>query len=196
MSVNLEALTRPFPREAIRQRKGGGGVMLDYVEGHTVIRRLNEATGNRWNLSVLDISERQLGGQTLITARVALTIPDLGSREALGVQLVSERGGEDLVKGAVTDALKKAATLFGVGLELYGPDYEASQRPKTTDTTDDLVGLLVRLRSVGYPEDTLGFKALGLLTPKQARLLIARYEDDGGTWDGLKAQLAAQQEGR
>ena len=28
-------------------------------------------------------------------------------------------------KGAVTDALKKSATLFGVGLELYGEYYEA-----------------------------------------------------------------------
>ncbi len=43
----------------------------------------------------------------------------------MGVQKVSERGGEDLVKGAITDAMKKAATLFGVALELYGPDYGA-----------------------------------------------------------------------
>ena len=33
-------------------------------------------------------------------------------------------------KGAVSDALKKAATLFGVGLELYGPDYEAAPDPR------------------------------------------------------------------
>jgi hypothetical protein len=58
---------------------------------------------------------------------VALTIPGLGTREHIGVQAVEERGGEDLVKGAITDALKKAATLFGVGLELYGPDYEAGE---------------------------------------------------------------------
>jgi hypothetical protein len=32
-----------------------------------------------------------------------------------------------LYKGAISDAIKKAATLFGVGLDLYGPDYEAGE---------------------------------------------------------------------
>lgn len=126
MSVNLEILTRPLPNSAIKTRKGGGNKDLRYVEGHTVIHRLNEATGNNWSLSILDISERTLGKQTLLTARVALTLPGLGSREAIGVQLVSDNGGEDLAKGCITDGLKKAATLFGVGLELYGPDYESA----------------------------------------------------------------------
>jgi len=54
----------------------------------------------------------------------------------MGVQMVSERGGEDLVKGAITDAMKKAATLFGVGLELYGPDYgdNAQDTPRPAPT--------------------------------------------------------------
>ncbi len=39
---------------------------------------------------------------------------------------VSVRGGEDMVKGAASDCLKKCATLFGVGIELYGPDIESS----------------------------------------------------------------------
>jgi hypothetical protein len=39
------------------------------------------------------------------------------------VQAEQEKQGEDaLAKGAITDGYKKAATLFGVGLELYGPD--------------------------------------------------------------------------
>lgn len=123
--VDVARLTAPFPREAIKVRQGGGGRMLEYVEGHAVIRRLNDASGNHWDMEVKSIDSRQLGSNTLMVARVALTLPGLGTREGLGVQLVSERGGEDLVKGCVTDALKKAATLFGVGLELYGPDYEA-----------------------------------------------------------------------
>lgn len=127
MPVDLEKLTEPFPRSAIKQREGGRGRMLDYVEGHTVIRRLNEATGNCWSMEVKDISSREMAGAMLMIARVSLAIPGLGTREGLGVQLVHDRGGEDLVKGCITDALKKAATLFGVGLELYGPDYEAGE---------------------------------------------------------------------
>lgn len=127
MTVDLDILTRPFPASAIKQRAGGGGRMLDYVEGHTVIHRLNEATGNTWEMQVKAISRQDLGqGRALMTAHVALTLPGLGTREHIGIQEVSANAG-DLVKGAVTDALKKAATLFGVGLELYGPDYEAGE---------------------------------------------------------------------
>lgn len=127
MTVDLDILTRPFPASAIKQRSGGGGRMLDYVEGHTVIHRLNEATGNNWEMAVKAISRQDLGqGRALMTAHVALTLPGLGTREHIGIQEVSANAG-DLVKGAVTDALKKAATLFGVGLELYGPDYEAGE---------------------------------------------------------------------
>lgn len=147
MTVDKTKLSEPFPRSAIKQRSGGGTKMLDYVEGHTVIHRLNDATENCWDLEVKSIESKQVGTATLMIARVALTIPTLGTREGLGVQLVHERGGEDLVKGCITDALKKAATLFGVGLELYGPDYEAGgvsapaehaareQRPQPSDRT-------------------------------------------------------------
>lgn len=126
-TVDLDILTRAFPASAIKQRSGGGGRMLDYVEGHTVIHRLNEATGNNWEMAVRSISRQDLGGgRSLMTAHVALTLPGLGTREHIGIQEVTANAG-DLVKGAVTDALKKAATLFGVGLELYGPDYEAGE---------------------------------------------------------------------
>lgn len=125
-TIDLDILTRPFPPSAVKQRAGGGGKMLDYVEGHTVIHRLNEATGNTWDMAVKSINRQDLGnGQSLMTAHVAITIPGLGTREHIGIQEV--RGGGDLVKGCVTDALKKCATLFGVGLELYGPDYEAGE---------------------------------------------------------------------
>jgi len=123
MAVDLDKLTEKFPREAIKTREGGRGKRLDYVEGHSVIHRLNDATNNCWDMTVRDITSKQVGDNTLMIAHVALTLPGLGTREGLGVQMVHERGGEDLVKGCITDGLKKAATLFGVGLELYGADY-------------------------------------------------------------------------
>lgn len=113
------ALMRPFPQEAIKTRQGGGNTRLRYVEGHSIIHRLIDATGNHFDLRVLSLDQKG----DLLTALVELTIPGLGSRQHIGVQKISERGGEDLAKGAITDAMKKAATLFGVGLELYGPDY-------------------------------------------------------------------------
>lgn len=121
------ALGAAFPRSAIKQREGGRGKKLDYVEGHTIIHRLIDATGNQFDVRILNIDEKRMGESTLVLATVELTIPGLGTRQHMGVQMVHDRGGEDLVKGAITDALKKAATLFGVGLDLYGPDYEAGE---------------------------------------------------------------------
>lgn len=128
----LRKLTAPFPKEALRSReigKKGSGRWVDYVAGHTVIHRLNDVTGNNWNLEILNITSGEIAqrnGETgeMVRAHVRLTIPGLGSREHVGVQILSAGGGEDLYKGAITDALKKAGTLFGVGLELYGEDYE------------------------------------------------------------------------
>ena len=37
----------------IKQREGSGGMMLDYIEGHRVIRILNDAFGNRWSFQVV-----------------------------------------------------------------------------------------------------------------------------------------------
>lgn len=126
-----EKLGQPFPASALKQRTAGGGKALTYIEGHTCINRLNAATGNHWDFRIVGIESRDVpvsrNGQTrtdlLMMATVELTIPGLGARQHVGVQLVSPGSGEDLVKGCVTDALKKAATLFGVGIELYGPDY-------------------------------------------------------------------------
>lgn len=169
-----KALGEPFPETAIQTRPGGRGTQLRYVEGHTVIHRLNDATGNRWNFSVDKIERTQLDEQNaLLMAYVTLEIPGLGTRSHIGVQSVNARGGEDLVKGAVTDALKKAATLFGVGLELYGPDYEAGEMPAATPartrstsantapgvpvavptTVDDWSAFWKAVEGLGYPRD-------------------------------------------
>lgn len=125
--VDLGTLTAPFPRTAIKQRTVGGGRSLSYVEGHTVIHRLNAATNNCWDMQIMAIDSMAIGNQLVLRAHVRLSIPGLGSREHIGVQSIADRAGEDLVKGAVTDALKKCATLFGVGLELYGPDYGSGE---------------------------------------------------------------------
>lgn len=38
----------------IKQREGGGGVTLDYIEGHRVIRLLREATNDRWSFTIVE----------------------------------------------------------------------------------------------------------------------------------------------
>jgi hypothetical protein len=124
-------LNEPFPATAIKQRQGGGQRTFSYVEGHTVIHRLNDATDNEWDLEIVGVESVPWGSPDtlLYTAHVRVTIPGLGSRDGLGVQLVkpSQPGSEDMAKGAVTDAIKVAAKNFGVGLHLWGPDYGAGE---------------------------------------------------------------------
>ncbi len=118
----LKALGEPFPRSAIKTREGARGRRFEYIETHTAIHRLNSAAG-AWDFHVKDVQWRD----DLIVVLGELTIPGLGTRSGFGVQKYAPGSGEDLVKGAVSDALKKAATMFGVALDLYGPDYEAGE---------------------------------------------------------------------
>ncbi len=120
------ALMVPFPAEAIfRDDKG-----MNYVKYQQVVRRLIRATGNRFDVEVID-QRITPHGQTnrgvdkyLILATVKLTIPVLqSSRTQIGVQ-VAMANTEDLFKGAVSDGIKKCAQAFGVAIELAGDDRE------------------------------------------------------------------------
>jgi hypothetical protein len=119
--MNRALLEKPFEPAQIRQRKGRNGV-LDYVEGHNVIHRLNESLEGAWSFEITHHEVRE--DEVLV----------LGKLSAEGVvkmqfgvsQVTREKGsgalvslGDDL-KAAATDALKKCATFLGVGLHLYG----------------------------------------------------------------------------
>lgn len=120
--VNYEVLTKPFPASAVKQRKGASGKMLSYLEAHSVVRRLIQSTGNNYDFRVLGVDIQD----TLVTATVELEIAG-SKRQQVGSQRMNGGNNDDAIKAAISDGLKKAATLFGVGLELYGPDYESEK---------------------------------------------------------------------
>ena len=128
MNEIVEKLMKPFPPEAIKQREGAGRRNFDYVEGENVIERLIEATGGVFDVDVIEGPDlvsypKRTGEATAFwMAKVRLTIPGLGSRTQVGTATPEN---EDAPKSAVTDGLKKAATLFGVALQLY----ESGQKP-------------------------------------------------------------------
>jgi hypothetical protein len=118
--MNRALLEKPFEPAQIRQRKGRNG-LLDYVEGHTVIARLNEAFEGAWSFEVVSHEIRE--GEVLVLAKLAaegVVKMQFGAsqvtRDRETKALVSL--GDDL-KAAATDALKKCATFLGVGLHLY-----------------------------------------------------------------------------
>lgn len=128
----LSKLNEPFDVKAIKTRKVGSK-MASYLEGMTVINRLNDILWEYgWDFVVLEWREAKatMGGKEVRVVEVLgrLKIYGIGEKDAFGIQEM--QGGADMLKGAATDALKKAASWFGVGAELYGEDYEDEKRNK------------------------------------------------------------------
>src|SRR5262249_29489603 len=104
----------------IRQRKGRNGV-LDYVEGHSVIARLNEALDGAWSFEVTHHEVRE--DEVVVLGR--LTAEGLAKMQFGVSQLTREKGTGALVslrddlRAAAPDALKRSAPFLGVGLHLY-----------------------------------------------------------------------------
>lgn len=125
--TTYQRLSERFPTEAHRT-KTIGGRDLTYVDGETIISRLNDVLGfDGWafEISQVNVLEKEVwvtGKMTVYSGeRVVI-------REQAGGQIINRtRAGEIIelgndIKGATTDCLKKCATLFGVGLYLYDPN--------------------------------------------------------------------------
>ena len=50
--MNRQILEQPFGPEQIKQCEGNFGKMLDYIEGHEVIQRLNDAFDADWSFTI------------------------------------------------------------------------------------------------------------------------------------------------
>jgi hypothetical protein len=129
--MNKQLLTRPFEPRQLRQRPGQHGKTLSYVDIAAVIARLNEAC-EAWSFEI--VSHEVQDGEAIVLAK--LTTDGLVKMSFGGAALTFDKEGTvlslaDDFKAAASDALKKAASLLGVGLELYGgqPAHEPA-RPK------------------------------------------------------------------
>lgn len=140
-------LSQRTPKDAIRYRQGrGGSQQLAYVSHAWVTRVLNEAFGFRWSWDVTDtmiMPDLVDPAEVIVRGRLTVTTPDGGQvvKEQFGSADVKRYKdgrvislGDDL-KAASSDALKKAASLLGVALDLYGasdeplPGEEPTTRP-------------------------------------------------------------------
>lgn len=149
-NIAMATISRPIPKELIKQRDTGYGKKLDYIGGETVISLLNEAFNGTWSYEIIDERVIESVSRPLlvynnttrkkepvlnadqspkmepqppyIQIRGRLSVPGFGVREQYGTKIfvggASEQEGA--AKAAATDSLKKCATLFGIGLELYG----------------------------------------------------------------------------
>jgi len=124
--MNREILGQPFGPEQIKQREGSFGKTLEYVEGHTVIQRLNDAFDGEWCFTIIRHEILKETDEVLVLGELkagGIVKSQFGSSR---ITRARETGDiismADDLKAAATDALKKAATLLGVGLHLYRND--------------------------------------------------------------------------
>lgn len=118
--MNKEALSRQFDKELIKQKPGprGTDVTYPYVVGAEYIKRLNEAFDFEWSF---EIKEHHSNDKEVLVVGVLTTA--IGVKQQFGGQRLDSRGElSDAYKGAVTDCLKKCASLFGIGLHLQDDD--------------------------------------------------------------------------
>ena len=120
----LELLGKPFRPELIRSRRIAGRD-VNYVPVAAVIERLNRAC-NSWSFRIVShetimmkLSRRpEPRDVPVFVVTGELAIPEIGIRQAIGVAALDDGAGEDLLKAAGSDSLKKCAGLFG----LWSPD--------------------------------------------------------------------------
>ena len=135
--MNREVLETPFESEQIKQREGNFGRTLDYIEGHTVIQRLNDAFDARWSFKILEYEIQKDTDEVIVLGELSangIVKTQFGSSRTTRARETGEMISlADDLKAAATDALKKAATLLGVGLHLYSRDGHPSKRQPATD---------------------------------------------------------------
>ncbi len=191
----LRLLTRPFAD--IKSRPGRNGQAIQYVEGHAIVQRLNEALAGDWSFRVLEHDVRE--GEVIVLGE--LRVGDTVKQAFGGSEVTRTREGKvvsvaDDLKAAATDALKKAATLLGVGMHVYvaeEPPAQVHKGPKLVEAHDEpdvppnnrltrkqaeFIGTLAKSNGMGKHEvDELAQrrfgKSAGFLTVKEASEFIA-----------------------
>ena len=126
MNDDLLALALPFDKSA-ESSMVKGGTKLTYIPVAEVIQRLNEVLAYNWSYTVQSCQRDPLDPDYIVahvTMKVYFGANDPVIRDGYGgVKVKRTRDGAivdlgDEYKGAVSDALKKAAQSFGVGLYL------------------------------------------------------------------------------
>lgn len=161
--TKYQNLYEPFASE-VEKTLSKGGARLTYIPVSEVITRLNKVLGiDAWSFNILSC-ERDAIDPDYIVAHVRLmwhvdgTRPDNAIvRDGFGGQKIKRTKAGDIVdlgdemKGAVSDALKKAAQTLGVGLYLarseealeadFEPVPEVKVSPEIEELWSNFVGL-------------------------------------------------------
>ena len=166
ISVDKFLSTKPL-RSEVSTRKGPGGMKLSYMGGDVITKTLNEAFGyDGWSLEVKDktqldpIKDDKGRYHVAFTATVRITHrrtgafrEDCGAGDAIDKSLASASG--NALKGAVTDAMKRAARHFGekLGNSLYHDDFNVNKAPTNLKDACDMLDIERANGRFGFAKD-------------------------------------------
>lgn len=166
ISVDKFLSTKPL-RSEVSTRKGPGGMKLSYMGGDVVTKTLNECFGyDGWSLEVKDktqldpIKDDKGRYHVAFTATVRITHrrtgafrEDCGAGDAIDKSLASASG--NALKGAVTDAMKRAARHFGekLGNSLYHDDFNVNKAPANLKDACDMLDIERANGRFGFDKD-------------------------------------------
>jgi len=124
----FKVVTRPLDKDQIKQRQGPAGMTFNYISTDVVIELLNEAFVHNWSTRIVSSA---IHGDTAVVG-LELSVPDADGQWIVKQQfgscnITKGMGPGEAFKGAASDAIKKCATLLGIGLELYQDDDAASR---------------------------------------------------------------------
>ncbi len=159
-------ITKTTPKNAIFNRKGRGGKFFTYIQSWWLIDQLNLLFDWNWDW-VIDDQGIGTGHVWVRGTLVVRSITDSGDiretrKSAYGGQDIKFYGsdnpnagksidiGDDL-KGASTDAFKKAASYLGIAADIYGP--HESQEVKEAENkpdSNDLKAIAYRLEKLEW----------------------------------------------
>ncbi|MDQ3930068.1 MAG: RAD52 family DNA repair protein [Chloroflexota bacterium] len=177
--AQVDFLLQRTPRHEIKYRQGRGGLQFAYVEHGYVTERLNMVFGFNWDFEVVDkqileeevvveakLTVRTPGGQTIVKTQFGGA--DI-KRHASGNKNGRPLSVADDLKAAASDALKKCASLLGVGLDLYGRD-----RPEEADEVEVQKPVLDggKVREVGQAIGAMEGDRSGMSTDTQVREIV------------------------
>lgn len=192
--MKRDILERPFDAHLIKSRRGHSGKLFSYVEGAEYIKRLNEAFDGVWSFEVVEhcVNARDV----VVIGRI---VAEGCTKIAFGGAMITtshQNPGEPLnladdLKSAATDALKKAASLFGIGLHLYGSDnghHDVGVVPLHVSKPPEASPKKARKRSRGAksPSSETAKDTTNMLTERQFNAIMAIGRALGWTTDALR----------
>jgi hypothetical protein len=202
-------LSEQFPKEVERQLKKGG-TSLTYIPVSEVINRLNKVLGiDGWSYEIIKC-ERDALDPDFIVAHVRMTVyPGVDKfvsavKDGFGGQKIKRTKNGDIVdlgdefKGAVSDALKKAAQSLGVGLylarseEAMGIEQEESIDPVIETMWTQFVDLSKGLSADGKKSLNDFWVSYAGTRPKPTKNTATKEDLDALTGECIRISMEAE----